>query len=160
MHLENSRDRGRLRAPHVWALVTGCLWGATSLMACGTLRPEPCTTLHDDVLEELRTEDGTERHVLDPWACEHNARRLHELAEELRALEIRDASLHEAVEAYRAKVERLSEDYGRLAAAYQDSAGLPSEEAQRVRTTLSRRVLEDSASMNAPRIQVQHSCDL
>lgn len=160
MHMENSRDRGRLRAPHAWALVTGCLWGATSLMACSTLKLEPCTTVHARVLEELRTSDGTAHDILDPWACERDARRLHQLSEELHSLEIHDASLHAAVEAYRAEVERLSEDYGRLAAAYQDSAGVPSQEAQRAQAALSRSVLEDSATMNVLRTQVEHSCDL
>jgi multidrug resistance efflux pump len=99
------------------------------------------------------------RHVLDPWACEQDARRLHELAEELRGLEIRDASLHAAVEAYRVEVDHLAEDYGRLAAAYQNSADLPPQEAQRLRSTLSHGVLSHAASMNVLRAQVQSACN-
>jgi hypothetical protein len=151
MHQENS-----VRAFAIWGLL-----GVTALAGCSsTMKADLCTTVHTDVLEELRTSEGTARHVLDPWACERDARRLHELAEDLRALDIRDASLHDVVEAYRVEVEHLSEDYGRLAAAYQDSAGLSPEEAQRVRSALSRRVLEHSSAMNGLRIQVQRACNL
>jgi hypothetical protein len=158
MHLENSCDRGRLRAPHGWARLT---WGLLSavLAACGTLKPELCTAVHPRVLEELRASDGMPRYVLDPWACEQNARKLHELSEALHALEIRDAQLHAAVEAYRVEVEHLSEDYGRLASAYQNSTGLSPEEARRVQAALSRGVLGHMATVNVLRAQVQSACN-
>jgi hypothetical protein len=146
MHLGNTRGL-------TWGLV-----GVASLAACGTVRTELCTTVHTRVLEELRTTDGTARYVLDPWACELHSRRLHELAEVLRALEIRDAPLLVAVEEYRAEVEHLSEAYALLAAAYKASVDLPPEERHRVHSALSHSVQEHAASLNAPRAKVQSAC--
>ena len=157
MHRDNSRGRGRLCAPP--ACTVGALVGVLWLSACGTLRVELCTGVRKRMLEELRTSEGTAHSVMDPWECEKNARRLHELAEELREVEHRDATLRGAVEGYRGQVEGLADAYARLADAYQDSAQLPPAEAERVREVLSRGVLEHAAALNLPRFQLQSACN-
>jgi hypothetical protein len=158
MHQQCSRDLSRSRVPHPWTRTAWGLLGATSLTACGTLKVELCTPVHTRVLEELRTTDGTAHHVSDPSACERHARRLQELSEELGALEIRDEELREPLETYRREVERLSEAYARLAAAYQAQPEVPPEEARRVHTPLRREVLNHAASLSAPRLELQRAC--
>jgi hypothetical protein len=158
MHQERSRDPLHSRVFQAWARVTWGLLGATALSACGTLRTDLCTSVHTRVLEELRTTDETPHHVSDPWACERHARRLQELAGELRALELRDEGLRQSLETYRVEVERLAEAYARLTAAYQAQPELSPEEARQVHMPLRREVLNHAASMSAPRLQVQRAC--
>jgi hypothetical protein len=160
MHLKHSDEPARSRAARAWARAAWGLVGAASLAACSTMRGELCTAVHTRVLEELRTTDGAPHHVSDPWACERHARRLRALAEELRALDIQDSALREAVAAYRLEVAQLAEAYERLVAAYKAQPELPPEEARRVHTPLRREVLNHAASLSAPRIQVQNACNV
>lgn len=141
-----------------YARATGVLVSAVALSACGSLRPELCTTVHTRVLEELRTTDGAPHFVSDPWACEQHAARLRQLADELRTLEAPDAMLRKSLEDYRLEVERLAEAYARLAAAYQAHPKLSPEEARQVHSPLRREVLNHAASMSAPRLQLQRAC--
>jgi hypothetical protein len=132
---------------------------AAALAACGTVRADTCNTVHVRVLEELRAADGAARNVLDPWACEWNARKLRALVKELRGLELPDTTLHASVEAYAVELEHVAEAYERLAAAYQDGAELAPEETAHVHSALSRGVLDHAASLNLLRARVQHACN-
>ncbi|MDY7226396.1 hypothetical protein [Hyalangium rubrum] len=131
----------------------------SGVLACSTVRSDLCATVHTRVLEEQRITEEAPRHVLDPHACARHARRLRELSEELRGLEIRDASLRMAMDSYRTQLESLSEHYAQLASAYRSRPDKRPEEDAQARDRLSRRLVDHAASMNGPRTLLKGHCD-
>jgi predicted RNase H-like nuclease (RuvC/YqgF family) len=132
----------------------------TLSVGCSTLRSDMCATVHTVMLEELRITEETPRHVSEPVACERHGMRLRKLSADLAALEIRDKSLRKAVESYRAEMERLSEEYARLARAYRSVPEENSEdEEERVREMLGPLVVDRAASVNGPRTRLRDVCN-
>jgi len=137
-----------------WSRVLGVLL-AGLLVGCSTLRSDLCATLHSVMLEELRITEQAPRHVAEAQACEQQGLRLQQISEDLSSLEIRDKALRKTVEGYRAEVERLSEEYSRLARAYRAD---PDAE-QQVRERLGPLVLDRAASVNGPRSALRSACN-
>jgi predicted RNase H-like nuclease (RuvC/YqgF family) len=129
------------------------------LVGCSTLRSDLCATVHTVMLEELRITEETPRHVAEASACERHGQRLQELSEDLGELQIRDKALRRAVESYRTEMERLSEEYARLARAYRSLPEPDPDAEEQVRERLGPSLLDRAASVNGPRARLRNACN-
>jgi archaellum component FlaC len=129
------------------------------LVGCSTLRSDLCATLHMVMLEELRITEETQRHIAEAQACEQQGLRLRRISEDLRSLEIRDKALRKAVEGYRVEVQRLSEEYARLASAYRSLPDASPDAEQQLREQLGPLVEDRAASVNRPRTALRNACN-
>ena len=141
-----------------WRRFLGVLL-ATWLVGCSTMRSDLCATLHTVMLEELRITEETPRHVAEAQACEQQGLRLQRISEDLSSLEIRDKALRKAVEGYRLEVERLSEEYARLARAYRTLPDASPDAEQQLSQQLGPLVVGRAASMNGPRTELRNACN-
>jgi len=151
--------------------VSSCPWSVPSLrravgvllaallVGCSTVRSDLCATLHTVMLEELRITEETPRHVAEAQACERQGLRLQRISEDLSTLEVRDKSLRKAVEGYRLEVERLSEEYARLARAYRTLPDENPDAEQQLSQQLGPLVVERAASVNGPRTALRNACN-
>jgi predicted RNase H-like nuclease (RuvC/YqgF family) len=135
----------------------GGLLLAGTLVACGTLRADLCATVYARTLEEERTTEEVPRHLSDPQACALRAERLRRLVGELRALEIRDATLRQAVERYLNEVEELAKGYALLSAAYHAPEAATGE-ALRRREALGEHLVEHVAEVDRARSILRRTC--
>ncbi len=154
MNLESSAGAFRQRRSHGWRTALGGL-GLVVLSACVTQRSDLCATLHTRMLEEMRTTEEAPRHVSDAWACRKHEQRLRQLARELRAMEVQDAKLRQAVEDYRMALERLAQDYARLLEAHRKQ-GPPAEQVLEV---LGSRLMEHADAVSSARARLRNACE-
>lgn len=129
------------------------------LVGCSTLRSEVCATLNTVMLEELRITEETVRHVAEVQTCEKQGLKLQRISEDLGSLEIRDKSLRKVVEGYRTEVERLSEEYARLAWAYRTLPEANPDAQKQLREQLGTQVVDRATSVNGPRSELRSACN-
>ncbi len=111
------------------------------------------------MLEELRITEETPRHVSEAQACERQGLRLQRITEDLAALEIRDKPLRKVVEGYRVELERLSEEYARLARAYRTLPEASPDAEQQLSQQLGPLVVDRATSVNGPRTALRNACN-
>lgn len=90
---------------------------------CRPRKVDECATVQARVLEELRVADSLHDGLQDEAAIARNTQRLQALSAELRALEIQDTGLRQAVERYRASIDSLAGAFARLAPPPHAAAG-------------------------------------
>lgn len=96
-------------------LVLGLGLGLGLEPACAPHKDSECAKVQARVLEEIRVVDGFHDHLHDREAITRHAHRLRAVSADLRALNIRDANLRQAVEDYRTSIEHLSSAWAQLA---------------------------------------------
>lgn len=100
-----------------------CLAWAMALVACSPRKAEHCARLRTVLLAQARMHDEFSEHLRDARACETQALYLKARVAELRALQVSDAALAEALRHYLTGMEGLAEAYGRAARAHQNGTG-------------------------------------
>ncbi|MFY2558974.1 hypothetical protein ACN469_15195 [Corallococcus terminator] len=93
-------------------------WGLCCLSlaaACQHRREESCASVQALVLEELRVTDGFRDSQHDAHSLALNASQLEELSSRLKALQVGDAALREAVRRYGADLDVLAQSYAGIA---------------------------------------------
>ncbi|QSQ21230.1 hypothetical protein JY651_39535 [Pyxidicoccus parkwayensis] len=83
--------------------------GLGLVLACRPRKQDECARVQAHVLEETRVMDGFHDHVHDAQFVVQHARRLREVSAGLRALDIQDADLRDAVVRYHTSLDRLAE---------------------------------------------------
>jgi len=142
----------------IWSRALGVLLTGL-LVGCSTMRSDLCATVHTVMLEELRITEETARHIAEAQACERHALKLERISEDLGALDIRDKALRQAVDGYRQELERLANEYTRLAKAYRSVRDASPDAEQQVREQLGPVVVDRAASVNGPRTQLRSACN-
>lgn len=100
-----------------------CLALAMALASCGARRAELCARLRTALLAQARTHAELSEHLRDAKSCEAQALRLQAQVAELRALQVSDTALADALRLYLTGVEDLAEAYGRAAQAHRTRTG-------------------------------------
>lgn len=101
--------RGRPWAAWVGLLCLG------AVLACRPRKQDECARVQARVLQEVRVVDGFHDHVHDVESVLIHSRRLREVSAGLRALEIQDAELRDAVVRYHTSIDRLADAWAQVA---------------------------------------------
>jgi hypothetical protein len=96
----------------------GWLVLAATLVSCDSRKADLCARIHTVLLAQTRALDEIPEHLRRPEQCDTQAQRLRERVAELRALEVHDARLAEALGRYTQDVETLADAYTRVAAVH------------------------------------------
>lgn len=99
----------------------GCLVLVATLVSCESRKSALCERLHTVLLAQTRALDEIPEHLRRPELCETQEQRLRERVAELRALDVRDPRLAEALVRYEHDVETLADAYARVAAVHRSS---------------------------------------
>jgi hypothetical protein len=89
-----------------------------ALVSCGARRAELCARLRTALLAQARTHAELSEHLRDAKSCEAQALRLQAQVAELRALQVSDPALADALRHYLTGIEHLAAAYGRAAQAH------------------------------------------
>ena len=95
-----------------------CLALAMALVACNSRKAEQCARLRTALLAQARMHDELSEHVRDASTCEAQALNLKARVAELRALQVSDRALADALRHYLTGMEGLAEAYDRAAQAH------------------------------------------
>lgn len=98
--------------------VMGCLVLAATLVACESRKTDLCARLHTVLLAQTRALDEIPEHLRRPELCDAQEQHLRARVAELRALDVRDPQLAEALGRYVQDVETLADAYARVAAVH------------------------------------------
>jgi hypothetical protein len=128
--------------------------------ACAPHKDSECAKVQARVLEELRVVDGFHDHLHDREAMARHAHLLRAVSADLRALNIRDASLRRAVEDYHASIEHLATAWARLADAGVPGPGVGTDASVLVSApgSLHEVLAAHAAVMNSARSAISEAC--
>ncbi|MBZ4421575.1 hypothetical protein [Myxococcus sp. RHSTA-1-4] len=133
------------------------MWGLALALglgpACTPRKDNECAEVQARVLGEIRVVDGFHDHLHDGEAITRHARRLRAVSAELRALDIRDARLKDAVEDYCTSIDHLANAWAQLA-----DAGVDVSVPASAPVSLHEVLAAHTAVMNGARTAISDAC--
>jgi len=131
---------------------------AVTLLSCNSRKAELCARLRTALLAQARTYDELSEHLRDAGACEAQALRLKAQVAELRALQVSDAALADALRHYLAGVESLADAYGQVARAHRFRASGAGDSPVTELQVHAARLLAHSGAVDRAGLSLLHLC--